>query len=74
MELQVLHNILNNLHPDIIFTIEYDITQSPFLDVPDEQANGKIDTDMYYNQQTAKGIYFFRPVIQSKQKSVYHFH
>ena len=34
-DLLELNNLLNNLHPDIKFTMEYSNVQQPFLDVLD---------------------------------------
>ena len=47
-DLETLHNILNNLHIDINFTLQFSSTEQPFLDVLVKNRNGKIETDIYY--------------------------
>ena len=47
-ELHHLHYILNTLHPDIKFTIEYSQTEIPFLDVLVKKRGTHIHTDVYY--------------------------
>jgi hypothetical protein len=46
--LATFHNILNNLDPDIHFTIEKSSTSIPFLDVLITKQQDKITTDIYY--------------------------
>ena len=46
--------MLNNLHPDIRFTIEYSNVQQPFLDVLLIRENTKIETDIYYKPTDSK--------------------
>ena len=47
-DLLELNNLLNNLHPDIKFTMEYSNVQRPFLDVLVKRENAKIETGIYY--------------------------
>ena len=47
-ELQRLKNILNDLDPDIKFTLEKSSTKIPFLDVLVKKENDKISTDIFY--------------------------
>ena len=51
-ELERLHSILNNLHTDIKFTLQYSNTEQSFLDVLVKNLNGKIETDIYFNTKT----------------------
>ena len=46
--LATFHNILNNLDPDINFTIKKSSTSIPFLDVLITKQQDKITTDIYY--------------------------
>lgn len=47
-ELQRLKNILNDLDPDIKFTLEKSSTKIPFLDVVVKKEKDKISTDIFY--------------------------
>ena len=47
-ELVELNLLLNTLHQDIIFTIEYSSEQQPFLDVLVKREGTKIVTEIYY--------------------------
>lgn len=44
----MLNNILNDLDPDIKFTLEKNSTEIPFLDVLVKKKNDKISTDIFY--------------------------
>ena len=46
--IQELHNILNNLHPRIKCTMEYDQKEMNFLDINLQVKGKKIITDIYY--------------------------
>ena len=46
--IQELHNILNNLHPRIKFTMEYDQKEINFLDINLQVESKNIITDIYY--------------------------
>ena len=46
-ELLDLKDILNNLHTDITFTMEYSNVQQPFIDVLVKRVGTKIETDIY---------------------------
>ena len=59
-ELKQLHQILNNLHQDIKFTIDYSNKQLPFLDVLVCNTFGKIETDIYYEETDSKQYLLFR--------------
>ena len=54
-----LHTILNNLHNDINFTIEYSCNHLPFLDVLVQKRGTKIETDVYYKQMDSKSYLTF---------------
>ena len=43
-----LHNIFQNLHPKIKFTMEYSCKELPFLDIPIKNENGEIITNIYH--------------------------
>ena len=53
-ELQLFQTILNNLHPDINFTILQSTKELPFLDVMIKQINGQISTDIFYKETDSK--------------------
>ena len=58
-ELKTLHSILNNLHDDIKFTLEYDQKEQPFLDVMVRNKAGKIETDIFYKETDSKQYLLF---------------
>ena len=58
-ELLELKDILNNLHADITFTMEYSNEQQPFLDVLVKQVGTKIETDIYYKSTNSKQYLLF---------------
>lgn len=47
-ELLEFHNLLNNLHPKIQFTMEKDANELPFLDILLYKEETKLFTDIYY--------------------------
>ena len=47
-DLESLYNILNNLHIDIKFTLQFSNTEQSFLDVLVKNRDGKVETDIYY--------------------------
>ena len=58
-ELKTLHSVLNNLHKDINFTLEYGFIEQPFLDVMVRNKAGKIETDIYYKETDSKQYLLF---------------
>ena len=58
-ELKTFHSILNNLHDDIKFTLEYDQNEIPFLDVMVRNKAGKIETDISYKETDSKQYLLF---------------
>ena len=58
-ELPELKDILNNLHADITFTMEYSNEQQPFLDVLVKRVGTKIETDIYYKPTDSKQYLLF---------------
>lgn len=52
--LKSFHEILNNLHTDISFTVESSPEELPFLDVKVICENGEISTDLYYKPTDTK--------------------
>lgn len=58
-DLHRLHQILNSLHPDIKFTIEYSQIELPFLDVLVKKTGSKIDTDIYYKPTDSQQYLIF---------------
>ena len=42
-DLELVHAILNNLHKDLNFTLQYSMVQQPFLDVLVKNNSGKIE-------------------------------
>jgi hypothetical protein len=53
-ELQQFHTVLNNLHPDIKFTIQSNTVNLPFLDILIIKDNKTIYTDIYYKETDSK--------------------
>ena len=53
-QLQKFHNLLNNLHPSIKFTIEKSKTRLPCLDTLVINEDGKLHTDIYYKPTDSK--------------------
>ena len=58
-DLESLHNILNNLHIDIKFTLQFINTEQSFLDVLVKNRDGKIETDIYYKDTDSKQYLLF---------------
>ena len=58
-ELIKFHSVLNNLHNDIKFTLEYDQNEQPFLDVMVRNKGGKIETDIFYKETDSKQYLLF---------------
>ena len=58
-DVETLHNILNNLHIDINFTLQFNSTEQPFLDVLVKNRDGKIETDIYYKDTDSKQYLLF---------------
>ena len=52
--LKKFHSILNNLHPDLKFTIEYNDERLPFLDVLLIKSNNRISTDIFFKETDSK--------------------
>ena len=46
--INVLYDLLQNLHPKIKFTMKRSLKQLPFLDILIKNVNCKIITDIYY--------------------------
>ena len=53
-DLELVHAILNNLHKDLNFTLQYSMVQQPFLDVLVKNNSGKIETDIFYKETDSK--------------------
>ena len=47
-DINELHNLLQNLHPKIKFTMEHCSKELPFLDILIKNVNGQIITDFYH--------------------------
>lgn len=58
-KLMLFHEELNSLNPNIKFTIEYDQTELPFLDVMVIKRQGCIITDIYYKSTDTKQYLLF---------------
>ena len=58
-ELIKFHSVLNNLHNDIRFTLEYGQNEQPFLDVMVRNKGGKIETDIFYKETDSKQYLLF---------------
>ena len=59
MNLETLHNILNKLHKDIRFTLQYSNIEQAFLDVLLKKQNSKIETDIFYRDTDSKQYLLF---------------
>lgn len=57
--LREFHNILNNLHPNIEFTINYSDTEIPFLDILLNNSELKITTDIYRKETDSQDYLSF---------------
>ena len=53
-DLETLQNVLNNLHKDIIFTLQFSNAEQSFLDVYVENREGKMETDIFYKEKDIK--------------------
>ena len=58
-ELNLLHATVNNLYLSFKFTIEYDKTSLPFLDLMVINKGGKIETDLFYKNTDSKQYLLF---------------
>ena len=58
-DLEQLHSILNSLHKDLHFTLEYSGAQQSFLDVLVKNQGGKIETDIFYKETDSKQYLLF---------------
>ena len=58
-DLETLHTILNTLHEDIRFTMQYINKEQPFLDVLVRNNEGKIETDIFYKDTDSKQYLLF---------------
>ena len=58
-DLESLRNVLNNLHIDIKFTLQFSNTEQSFLDVLVKNWDWKIETDIYYKDTDSKQYLLF---------------
>ena len=58
-ELRTLHEILNNLHKDISFTIQFSNVEQSFLDILVQNKEGRIETDIFYKDTDSKQYLLF---------------
>ena len=58
-DLEILHNILNNLHSDICFILQFSNTEQSFLDVLVKNNLGKLETDIFYKETDSKQYLLF---------------
>ena len=58
-DLEQLHSILNILHKDLNFTLEYSGEQQSFLGVLVKNQGGKIETDIFYKEMDSKQYLLF---------------
>ena len=62
--LKIFHSVLNELHADLKFTIEYSNERLPFLDVLLIKSNNRISTDIFFKETDSKqylNFYSFHP-------------
>ena len=67
-ELHHFHNILNNLHSDIKFTIELNENKLPFLDLLITKYNTQLSTDIQYKETDTKQYLDFKSCHPSHTK------
>ena len=65
-----LHNLLQNLHPKIKFTMEYSSKELPFLDILIKYVKGQIITDIYYKPTDTQQYLSFKS-LHSKNRIKY---
>ena len=58
-DLHILERILNSLHEDIKFTLEYSKNEQPFLEVLVKKIGTKIEKDVYYKPTDSKQFLIF---------------
>ena len=58
-DIKILHSILNDLHKDISFTLQFNNQQQAFLDVLVKNREGKIEIDIYYKETDSKQYLLF---------------
>ena len=58
-DLEHLHSILNSLHKDFNFTLQYSGVQQSFLDVLVKNQDVKIETDIFYKETNSKQYILF---------------
>ena len=57
--LKTLHEILNNLHNDISFTMQFSNVEQSFLDVLVQNKKGHIETDIFYKNTDSRQYLLF---------------
>ena len=55
-----LHNLLQNLHPKIKFTIEHNFKELPFLIILNKIQNGQIILDIYHKPTDTQHYLHFK--------------
>ena len=70
--LKTFHSVLNELHSDLKFTLEYSNERLPFLDVLLIKSNNRISTDIFSKKQTLSNILTFILAIRSIRKQAFH--
>ena len=58
-DLKTLHEILNNLHKDISFTMQFSNVEQSFLDVLVQNKKGHIETDIFYKDTDSRQYLLF---------------
>ena len=71
-DLEIFHSILNNLHPNLTFTIEQSDEKLPFLDVLLLKNGNRIITDIYFKETDSKQYLNFHSCHRNTQKQVFH--
>ena len=70
-DLKNFHNFLNDLHPDMKFTIESSEKQLPFLDVLIKKQGTIIETDLFSIQRIPNSILTSTHATQATPKEVF---
>ena len=69
--LKTFHSVLNELHSDLKFTMEYSNERLPFLDVLLIKSNNRISTDIFFKETDSKQYLNFYLAIRSIRKQAY---
>ena len=69
--LKTFHSVLNELHSDLKFTMEYSNERLPFLDVLLIKSNNRITTDIFFKETDSKQYLIFYSFLAKTKLSGY---